>query len=217
MKRSTAIAAALFAATLSATTAQAIDRVGISAQKAANFGTEQGSSLPPIGYIKFCLTSARDCQPGEGASAPSREAFELSTDSWRTLFRINSFVNNKIQPVSDQDQFGEIERWAIPNDRGDCEDYVLLKQRYLKSLGFPTSALLITVVLDEKGEGHAVLTVATSDGDFVLDNRRDDILRWRDTGYTFLKRQSRMNPRQWVALLKQQVMPSGVVSASPAE
>ena len=78
----------------------------------------------------------------------------------------------------------------IPTDAGDCEDYLLLKKRYLEGLDFPAAALLITVVLDEKNEGHAVLTVTTDEGDFILDNRRNEIRRWADVDYTYLKRQS---------------------------
>jgi predicted transglutaminase-like cysteine proteinase len=70
----------------------------------------------------------------------------------------------------------------------------------LEKLGFHAGSLLITVVLDEKNDGHAVLTVATDKGDYVLDNRRNDILLWKDTGYVFLKRQSPHDPRRWMAL-----------------
>ena len=92
------------------------------------------------------------------------------------------------------------ERWDYPVYAGDCEDYVLLKKRELEKLGFSSHALLITVVLDEAGEGHAVLMVSTNQGDFVLDNRRDAVIRWTDTRYRFLKRQSQDDPRLWVAL-----------------
>ena len=43
------------------------------------------------------------------------------------------------------------------------EDLPEEEKRYLEGLGFPPSALLITVVLDEKNEGHAVLTVTTDE------------------------------------------------------
>jgi predicted transglutaminase-like cysteine proteinase len=42
--------------------------------------------------------------------------------------------------------------------------------------------------------------VTTDLGDFVLDNRRNEILRWSDTRYRFLKRQSQEDPRTWMAL-----------------
>jgi len=33
-------------------------------------------------------------------------------------------------------------------------------------------------VLDNQNEGHAVLTVITDKGDYVLDNKKEDILLW---------------------------------------
>ena len=56
--------------------------------------------------------------------------------------------------------------------------------------GWPREALLITVVRDKKGDGHAVLTVKTDKGEFILDNQNEDILPWSETGYRFVKRQS---------------------------
>jgi predicted transglutaminase-like cysteine proteinase len=136
----------------------------------------------------------------------------MSPDRWNLLYQVNSYVNGKIAPVSDDDLYGQPEYWAYPTDAGDCEDYVLLKKRFLENLGFPASALLITVVLDERNEGHAILSVSTDAGDYVLDNRRDDVLRWTDTNYTFLKRQSKQDPRVWVALAKEKTLTARITS-----
>ncbi len=70
----------------------------------------------------------------------------------------------------------------------------------LMQAGWPREALLITVVRDKKGEGHAVLTVKTDKGDFVLDNQNQEVLSWAETGYRFVKRQSQSDPNVWVAL-----------------
>jgi predicted transglutaminase-like cysteine proteinase len=94
-----------------------------------------------------------------------------------------------------------VERWSYPDDgKGDCEDYVLLKRRMLMQAGWPREALLITVVRDKKGDGHAVLTVKTDKGEFILDNQAEEILLWSETGYRFVKRQSQGNPNVWIAL-----------------
>ena len=77
---------------------------------------------------------------------------------------------------------------------------MLLKRRMLMQAGWPREALLITVVRDKKGDGHAVLTVKTDKGDFVLDNQEEEILLWSETGYRFVKRQSQSNPNVWVSL-----------------
>ena len=169
---------------------------------------EYGKTLPPVGFVKFCATNPADCK-GQSNSA---ERISMSPERWNQLYLINTYINGKIAPISDQDLYGEAEHWAYPTDAGDCEDYVLLKKRQLEGLGFSADALLITVVLDEKGEGHAVLTITTDDGDYVLDNRVDDVLRWSSTRYKFLKRQSHANPLQWVALVKQPTSNSGYVA-----
>jgi predicted transglutaminase-like cysteine proteinase len=89
----------------------------------------------------------------------------------------------------------------LPNDGyGDCEDYVLLKRKMLMDAGWPREALLITVVRDKKGEGHAVLTVKSDKGEYVLDNQNESVLAWTETGYRFVKRQSQSDPNVWVSL-----------------
>jgi predicted transglutaminase-like cysteine proteinase len=160
------------------------------------FTPEFGKSLPPVGFVKFCVSNPRECK-NVGRRV---KRLELTPAAWTALFKVNAEVNHDIAPESDQEQYGVPELWTYPVTAGDCEDYLLLKKRDLERMGFDAGALLITVVLDEKSEGHAVLTVATDRGDFVLDNRRNDILLWTATGYTFLKRQTQQDPRAWVAL-----------------
>ena len=62
-----------------------------------------------------------------------------------------------------------------------------------------------------------MLTVTTAGGDFVLDNRRNEILRWSDTHYTYLKRQSPSDPRQWVALMKEKTNTSGFIAGGTSK
>ena len=115
--------------------------------------------------------------------------------------RVNKSVNKAIKPLTDLEHWGLVERWSYPDDGyGDCEHYVLLKRRMLIQSGWPREALLVTVVRDRNGEGHAVLTVTTNKGDYVLDNQNEDILLWSKTGYRFVKRQSQSNPNVWVSL-----------------
>ena len=115
--------------------------------------------------------------------------------------RVNRWVNANIKPITDLEHWGVVERWNYPDDGyGDCEDYVLEKRRMLMEAGWPREALLITVVRDQNGDGHAVLTVKTDKGEFILDNQRDEILLWSETGYRFVKRQSQADPNVWVSL-----------------
>jgi predicted transglutaminase-like cysteine proteinase len=66
--------------------------------------------------------------------------------------------------------------------------------------GWPASSLLMTVVRDEKNEGHAILTARTTQGDFVLDNKNEEVRLWTQTPYHYVMRQSYINPRVWVSL-----------------
>jgi len=177
-------------------------------QTKGTYATEYGKALPPIGFVQFCARQPNDCKPTGGKP----DDLAMSPERWNLVYQVNTYVNNKIAPVSDQELYGQPEYWAYPTDAGDCEDYVLLKRRYLLGLGFPPDALLITVVLDEKHEGHAVLTVTTADGDYILDNRRNEVLRWNAVDYTFLKRQSARDPRLWVSLTKDRPVTNGYVA-----
>ena len=125
----------------------------------------------------------------------------LTNKAWTDLVRINKWVNETIKPMTDMDHWGVVEKWSYPDDGyGDCEDYVLLKRRMLIDAGWPREALLITVVRDGKGDGHAVLTVKTDRGELILDNQNAAIVPWYESGYRFVKRQSQSNPNVWISL-----------------
>ena len=155
-----------------------------------------GKTLPPIGYVEFCKSHAKQCAPRGGNTAE----VEMTNQRWAELKKINDYVNSNVEPVTDQDLYKVAEHWTYPEAKGDCEDYVLLKKHYLTEMGWPPEVLLITVVLDQQNAGHAVLTVKTDLGDFVLDNQNTDILPWQDTPYRFIKRQSQAHPSVWVSL-----------------
>jgi predicted transglutaminase-like cysteine proteinase len=138
----------------------------------------------------------------------------MSGEAWKQLTFINDWVNQTIKPMTDLNHYGVIEKWTYPDDGyGDCEDYVLLKRRMLMQAGWPREALLITVVRDKNGDGHAVLTVKSDRGEFILDNQVSDIVLWSDTGYRFVKRQSQSDPNVWVSLGDSR--PAATTAASP--
>lgn len=158
---------------------------------------EQGSAKAPLGWADFCRKNAADCAVPDLAAAD----IALTAQSWRQIVAINERVNRAIIPISDMDHWGVLESWDYPADgEGDCEDFVLLKRKLLIEAGFARQALLITVVSDLKGEGHAVLLLKTDRGDFVLDNQNPRVVAWTATGYRFVKRQSQENPNRWVWL-----------------
>jgi predicted transglutaminase-like cysteine proteinase len=184
--------------------ASAIAIAAFSAVSTASYATERllyvavgDHSRAPIGWLEFCAENRRDC----ATSRTAARDVVLTPQAWTSLVRINDWVNQSIKPVTDQDHWGVVEKWSYPDDGyGDCEDYVLLKRRMLMEAGWPREALLITVVRDKKGDGHAVLTVKTDKGEFILDNQNEKILAWTETGYRFVKRQSQSDQNVWVAL-----------------
>ena len=66
----------------------------------------------------------------------------------------------------------------------------------------------MTVVYDEKREGHAVLTARTVAGDFILDNKTDEVKLWSKTPYHYLMRQSYLDPQLWISLDAHTAVPS---------
>ncbi|OYW54196.1 MAG: transglutaminase [Hyphomicrobium sp. 32-62-53] len=154
-----------------------------------------GSSQPPYGFVRFCEQNPQHCvQRGTGGR------FEATPESLSDLDEVNRIVNRSVEPATDAEIYGISEYWTLPGEKGDCEDYALLKQKILIGRGWPSSSLLLTVVRDEKGEGHAVLTARTSQGDFVLDNKSDDVRLWARSSYQFVMRQSYLDPKVWVSL-----------------
>jgi predicted transglutaminase-like cysteine proteinase len=151
---------------------------------------------PPIGWVQFCLDNPAECAT---PTAPDR--MRLTGSAYADLLRINTHVNTTIEPVSDIEAHGVIEHWSYPTTgKGDCEDYALLKKALLVRIGWPPGALLVTVVRDRDGDGHAVLLARTDRGDYVLDNQDPDVRLWRETGYRFIKGQSPSHPNVWVTL-----------------
>ena len=151
----------------------------------------------PIGWVEFCVEYKTECK----TRPSSPRDIVLTPKVWSDMVKVNDWVNDNIKPITDLEHWGVVERWNYPDDGyGDCEDYVLLKRRMLMQAGWPREALLITVVRDKKGDGHAVLTVKTNRGEFVLDNQSAQVLPWNMTGYRFVKRQSQTDPNHWVRL-----------------
>lgn len=166
----------------------------------------------PSGLASLCLREPGLCAPVKPVPLPLR----LSDTERDVIAKINRSINHSIAAATDEELYGLEEYWTLPEGAGDCEDYVLLKRKTLAARGVPLASLLITVVHDEHGESHAVLSIPTSTGDLVLDNRRDEVLDWRATGYKFVKRQSAANPNVWVSLAREKLQATNMASAPEA-
>jgi predicted transglutaminase-like cysteine proteinase len=156
-----------------------------------------GVTRPPIGWVGFCIEYGGEC---ETKPLEARDVV-ITPRTWKDLAQINKWVNDSVYPMTDMEHWGMIDRWNYPDDGyGDCEDYVLLKRRMLVQAGWPREALLITVVREKNGDGHAVLTVKTDRGEYILDNQSPDVKLWSETPYRFIKRQSQADQNAWVVL-----------------
>lgn len=180
----------------------AVSAVGISiifignSLAAQDFLSPIEQTNPPIGHYEFCKINKDEC----GVIGRDKGPMKLTRKSWASLISINKRINSEIKPLTDMQINGVEELWSFPTTVGDCEDYVLLKRRELIKQGFSAADLLITVVLQPSGAGHAVLTVRTDYGDYILDNIREEVVLWHETGYRFIKRQSSVHAGAWMKL-----------------
>lgn len=167
-----------------------------SANAAEAFMTTSGRTTQPVGHYEFCQKLPEECSQKTAKRAP----VQLTRNLWAAMVKINNAVNMEVTPLTDMEIWGQEELWSYPDGQGDCEDYVLEKRRRLMALGVPAGDLMITVVRQANGDGHAVLTVRTSNGEYILDNLEPRVLAWADTDYTYLKRQSERNSGVWVQI-----------------
>jgi predicted transglutaminase-like cysteine proteinase len=152
----------------------------------------------PVGHLDFCRSRPAECQ----ANGRVEPAVALTEANWQQLVSINAHFNQSIVPVTDQELYQVEEFWTYPTSGyGDCEDFVLAKRHALMEAGWPASTLLIAVVRQGDGSGHAVLMVRTDRGDLVLDNQEASIRVWNETPYQYIKRQSQAHAGQWVDMI----------------
>jgi predicted transglutaminase-like cysteine proteinase len=150
----------------------------------------------PIGHYEFCRRHVAECS----VRSASKRRINLTADRWQTLVSVNDRVNREITTRTDEELFGRAEVWAYPDGAGDCEDLALEKRRALIAKGWPVGSLLMTVAQRGNGEGHAVLTVLTDRGDFILDNLDPRVRQWAATDYRFVKRQSELDSGAWMSI-----------------
>ncbi|MGB3177271.1 MAG: transglutaminase-like cysteine peptidase [Albidovulum sp.] len=149
----------------------------------------------PKGASDLCARHPWACATANRPPRPTAQMLQIAR-------LINRDVNARTRNLSDNQQYGREEYWALPTARGgDCEDFALEKKRRLIEAGLPPQALLIATVLDRSRNPHAVLVMRTDQGDYVLDNLRSGLSRWHLTGYSFLRMQDPKAPARWQAIL----------------
>jgi predicted transglutaminase-like cysteine proteinase len=163
----------------------------------ATFAVTGASTSVPYGWVDFCQRYRAECADDDRHAAE----VDLTPAMMRKIARVNAWVNKTVKPLSDMEHWGVADQWDYPTDGyGDCEDYALLKRKMLIEEGLPRQALLVTVVKDKNADGHAILTIRTNHGDYVLDNLADEVKPWASTPYRYVKRQSQVNQNVWVMI-----------------
>jgi len=151
----------------------------------------------PAAFQGFCARYAGDCRPQNVTAGP----FQLTSERLAELRQVNDAVNHAVREATDAQIYGREDVWTLPTRGvGDCEDFALEKRHELIAMGWPSSALLITVVRDQNGEGHAVLSAVFDKGEYILDNRSGSVRPRSATLYTYYIRQSSVNPTEWVCI-----------------
>lgn len=155
-----------------------------------------GEARPVLAWTDLCRRLPAEC--AVDLAEPATVA--VTPKVWASIVGVNARVNSTIRAQTDQAHWGVADSWDLPTDGiGDCEDFQLLKRKLLAEAGLPRRAMRMTVVIDERGEGHAVLMIRTDRGDLILDNKTSQVLPWAETGYTYVKRESQVGSG-WVSL-----------------
>ena len=167
------------------------------AARATNFAMPtQGATTQPIGHYEFCQRLPGECEEMTPHEAP----IKLTRKMWAQMIQVNNSVNQRIKPMTDLQNYGVEEYWSYPTDGyGDCEDYALAKRKALIAANLSPRALRIAVARSKQGEAHAVLTVATDRGDYVLDNLTNTVLPWNETNLSWIAREA-PGQAQWALL-----------------
>lgn len=99
---------------------------------------------------------------------------------------INRAVNRLITYRKDRAVYGKVDHWASPAETlerlaGDCEDFAILKMAALLKLGIPARSMSLVVLQDRRRDVfHAVLSVSTGNGNYILDNLSNAVVKDSD-------------------------------------
>lgn len=149
----------------------------------------------PRGYVDFCRKGHAVCRLTPGTILADSNGLVLLTDArFSELSVVNNAVNRRIRPTAEG-----VDVWTVGGNLGDCEDYAITKKAQLMARGWPARSLLVALAWT-RGQQHAVLVVRTTAGDLVLDNLRNAIVGWDETGYRYEKIQSPAKEWIWLSL-----------------
>jgi len=138
-----------------------------------------------IPYKEFCLTNPGECD------LTGQSTIVIAPETWKQINTINNNVNRDVYLSFDKDQYQKEEYWTYPNNGfGDCEDIALEKRARLVRIGYPRGALRIAIVHHKQTLiSHAILTVETTQGTYVMDSTTGAVYIWYQTPYNFESRE----------------------------
>ena len=129
-----------------------------------------------------------DCTAGSTCDRESPVFAEIINIAANKGFRdklsfVNSSINRLIAYRKDSVVYGKLDYWAKPSEvlehrAGDCEDFAILKMAALLRAGIPAQSMSLVVLQDRRRKFfHAVLSVSTGSGAFILDSLGNAVLR----------------------------------------
>jgi predicted transglutaminase-like cysteine proteinase len=139
----------------------------------------------------FCVENANECS--EQRSTTQKVA--MTPELWNRLRWVQHDINRKLRPTREA-RFA----WHYSADgTGNCVQFALEKRRALIVHGWPSGALQLATGVTTADIGHLVLVIATTQGDWVLDNLQADVVRWEDLPYRWIARQQGASMQEWVS------------------
>ena len=128
------------------------------------------------------LDAVARCRAHDVCSPAAQKLIDLSSNgegrSGRAkLGLINRAVDLAISPADDQTQWGVADHWSAPfetlnSNRGDCEDYAIVKYLALRAAGISQDDVKIIILRNVFPEDDHAAVAARVDGEWlILDNR----------------------------------------------
>jgi predicted transglutaminase-like cysteine proteinase len=137
------------------------------------------------------FTVVAQCRANETCPVVAQRLIDISAEGAERSGRarvglINRAVDLAISPVSDETQWGVTDHWSDPfetllSNRGDCEDYAILKYAALLEAGIPRNDVKIVILKNFfPNEDHAAVAARIDGQWLILDNRTLTLVRDTD-------------------------------------
>ncbi|MDX3808953.1 MAG: transglutaminase-like cysteine peptidase, partial [Bosea sp. (in: a-proteobacteria)] len=69
-----------------------------------------GGARAPYAWTDFCKRMPSECR----VDTREPERIELTPKVWKMIVAMNNRINREIEPVTDEDHWGVVDRWDIP-------------------------------------------------------------------------------------------------------